>query len=59
MKESYKTSCVFSGLTTDLVMHAIRNDAGCIIGWVFVNESISEKLHDKDLTADIKAVEKK
>lgn len=42
----YNLTCVITGKKDNLQMHALRNEKGDMIGWVFIHESV--KLGDVD-----------
>lgn len=46
----YNVTCLITGKSDNLRMHAVRNDKGEMIGWVFLHESV--KIEDID--AEIK-----
>jgi hypothetical protein len=48
----YNATCLITGKTDNLQLHAIRNKDGNMIGWVFLHESVIMK--DIDATIDWK-----
>jgi hypothetical protein len=48
--ESYNPTCIITGRTDNLRMHAHRDKNGNMVGWVFIHESIIQ------LTADFELV---
>ena len=37
----YNATCLITGIQDKLRMHALRNDKGEMIGWVFLNENVN------------------
>lgn len=37
----YNTTCLITGKTDNLRMHAMRDIKGRMIGWIFIHESIN------------------
>ena len=48
----YNATCLITGKTDNLRMHAIRDKNGNMIGWIFLHESV--KIEDIDATIDWK-----
>ena len=36
----YNVTCLVTGKSENLKMHAVRNDKGEMVGWVFLHESV-------------------
>lgn len=41
--EQYNPTCLITGRTDNLRMYPLRNDAGAMIGWLFLHESVNFK----------------
>ena len=48
----YNATCLITGKTENLRMHALRDKQGGMIGWVFIHESV--KIEDVDATIEWK-----
>lgn len=46
----YDITCLVTGKSSNLRMHALRNEKGEMIGWVFLHESVNIE----DVNAEIK-----
>jgi len=51
-KETFNATCLITGDTNNLRMHALRNNNGDMIGWVFLNERV--KVEEIEATVDWK-----
>ena len=51
----YNATCLVTGKSDNLRMHAMRNEKGEMIGWVFLHESLSLEDIETDVAWKYKA----
>jgi len=52
IESKHRPACIYCGKTINLLMSAHRNEAGNMVGWIFVCEEHFEKVAGQDIVIE-------